>query len=95
MCADHTWRGLAATYAVVAGVQLYIAATSGAVWAVVLSAALGLVAVACGIAAWRLNGTMREAGRAPALPNGHAQVSLDGDRDGLLQPRTFSTVSRP
>src|SRR5436305_9354682 len=64
MWVDNTWRGLAATYAAAAGVQLYIAVTSGVVWAVVLSAGSALVAVACGIAAWRAYGKTWTAGIA-------------------------------
>ena len=80
MWAGNTWRGLAATYAAVAGIQLYIAVTSGVMWAVVLSAASALVAVACGIAAWRTYGKTRTAGIAEPTRSDVSTENKDTDR---------------
>ncbi|WP_328615949.1 hypothetical protein OHS18_03885 [Amycolatopsis sp. NBC_00355] len=55
----RAWRGLAVTYAVVAVIQVYLAVTTGVVWAVALAAVFLLVAVACGLAAWRPRGGHR------------------------------------
>ncbi|WP_328647875.1 hypothetical protein OHS58_09100 [Amycolatopsis sp. NBC_00348] len=55
----RAWRGLAVTYAVVAAAQAYLAVTTGVAWAVALAAVFLLVAVACGLAAWRPRGGPR------------------------------------
>jgi hypothetical protein len=48
-----TWRALAVTYAVVAGMQVYLATSMNATWAWALGAAFGLAAGGFGFAAWR------------------------------------------
>lgn len=47
------WRALAVTYAVVAGMQVYLAASTNAAWALALGAVFALAAVGFGFAAWR------------------------------------------
>jgi hypothetical protein len=49
----RAWRGLAVTYAVIAAIQAYLAATTGVAWAAVLAVLFLVVAVACGFAARR------------------------------------------
>jgi hypothetical protein len=48
-----TWRALAITYAVVAGMQVFLAVSMNAAWAWALGAAFALSAVGFGFAAWR------------------------------------------
>jgi hypothetical protein len=48
-----TWRALAITYAVVAGIQVYLAISMNATWEWALGAVFALTAVGFGFAAWR------------------------------------------
>ncbi|MFJ9781045.1 hypothetical protein ACIRSS_15760 [Amycolatopsis sp. NPDC101161] len=48
-----TWRALAATYAVIAGMQVYLAISMNAAWAWALGVVFALAAVGSGFAAWR------------------------------------------
>lgn len=50
----RAWRALAATYAVVAAAQVYLAATTGVVWAVALATVCLALAIGCGFAARNL-----------------------------------------
>jgi hypothetical protein len=52
-----TWRALAATYGIVAGIQLYLALSMTATWAWVLSAVCGVAAAGFGVAACRARGS--------------------------------------
>jgi hypothetical protein len=49
-----TWRALAVTYAVVAGLQVYLAISMNAAWALVLGAVFALAAAGFGFTAWRV-----------------------------------------
>ncbi|MFE0022545.1 hypothetical protein [Amycolatopsis sp. NPDC059021] len=68
------WRGLAITYGVVAGIQGYLAATTSVTWAVVVASACGLIAIMCGVTAWRVTAkgrssrTMKQDSRPIAPP---------------------------
>lgn len=46
-----TWRALAVTYGVIAGIQLYLAITTGAFWAWVLATVCTAAVVGLGVAA--------------------------------------------
>ncbi len=48
----RAWSGLAVTYAAVSAAQAYLAAATGAAWAVAATVFLA-AAIGCGIAAWR------------------------------------------
>lgn len=48
-----TWRSLAVTYAVVAGIQVYLAASTNAAWAWTLGVVFAFAAVGSGFAVWR------------------------------------------
>ncbi|MBE8519461.1 hypothetical protein ILP97_18450 [Amycolatopsis sp. H6(2020)] len=48
-----TWRALAVTYAVIAGIQVYLAISMNATWAWALGAVFALAAVGFGFATWR------------------------------------------
>ncbi|QKV78057.1 hypothetical protein [Amycolatopsis sp. Hca4] len=48
-----TWRALAVTYAIVAGMQTYLAISMDAAWARTLGAVFTFAAVGSGFAAWR------------------------------------------
>jgi hypothetical protein len=48
-----TWRSLAVTYAVVAGMQVYLAASTNAAWAWTLGIVFAFAAAGSGFAAWR------------------------------------------
>jgi len=64
-----TWRALAVTYAVVAGMQIYLAVSMDAAWAWVLGAVFTLAAVGFGFAAWRSRHLPADAGLPrPASP---------------------------
>ncbi|OXM69152.1 hypothetical protein [Amycolatopsis vastitatis] len=56
MRGGRAWPGLAVTYAAVSAAQAYLAATTGAVWAVAAAAVFLAAAIGCGIAAWRPRG---------------------------------------
>lgn len=58
-----TWRALAVTYAVVAGIQLYLAIVMGVVWAWVLTVVGAMIAVGCAIAAARRPDRVESASR--------------------------------
>ena len=53
MRGERLWGGLAVTYGVVAVMQVYLAVTTGALWAVVLAAVCLTCAVSCAVLAWR------------------------------------------
>jgi len=57
-----TWRALAVTYAVVAGMQFYLAVSMNAAWAWVLGAVFVLAAAGFGFAAWRARRLPADAG---------------------------------
>ncbi|RSD16298.1 hypothetical protein [Amycolatopsis eburnea] len=64
-----TWRALTVTYAVVAGMQVYLAISMDAGWASVLGAVFTLAAVGSGFAARRSRHLPAEAGLPrPASP---------------------------
>ena len=90
-----SWHGLAATYAIIAGIQLYIAVTSGVVWAVMLSAAAGLAAAACGTAAWRATGETRQAGRALVLPRRRDRPRSTAQESSPLSESTAARHAHP
>ncbi|MCR6483031.1 hypothetical protein M8542_09390 [Amycolatopsis sp. OK19-0408] len=60
---EATWRALAVTYAIVAGIQLYLALTMHVRWAWEIAVACAAAAGGCTIAAVR---HARSAGRLPA-----------------------------
>ncbi|MFD9891747.1 hypothetical protein ACFWY9_20605 [Amycolatopsis sp. NPDC059027] len=66
------WRGLAITYGVVAGIQGYLAVTTSVTWAVVVASACGLIAIACGVTAWRVT------------ENGHSSSTSAQDRHSIV-----------
>ncbi|WP_020647430.1 hypothetical protein [Amycolatopsis balhimycina] len=56
MRGGRAWFGLAVTYAAVSVAQAYLAATTGAAWAVAAATVFLAAAVGCGVAAWRPRG---------------------------------------
>lgn len=53
MHCQATWRALAVTYAVVAGMQVYLAISMNTAWAWELGAVFALAAAGFGFAVWR------------------------------------------
>jgi hypothetical protein len=63
-----TWRALAVTYAVVAGMQVYLAVSMNAAWAWALGALFALAAVGFGFATWRARRLPADAELPEAAP---------------------------